>query len=147
MPSISKRAKTEEGSTGSLPTPPDPTYAAMAMYYSKLNAFRPWSPKGGFPPGPLPGYPLQSPFGRSDLEVRRPEEINQASLERFRSESESPHSLGKKKFDKGIVLYSILIQLNSKQTQYKAFLNIFLIQTSLKMTNFIPLQKRVGSHH
>ena len=118
MPSISKRAKTEEGSTGSgslpTPTPPDPTYAAMAMYYSKLNAFRPWSPKGGFPPGPLPGYPLQHPFGRSDLEVRRPEEINQASLERFRSESESPHSLGKKKFDKGIIskYNSYTIQIN-----------------------------------
>ena len=105
MPSISnisKRAKTEEGSagSGSLPTPPDPTYAAMAMYYSKLNAFRPWSPKGGFPP--LPGYPLQHPFGRSDLDVRRPDDLNQASLERFRSESESPH--GKKKFDKGEAL-------------------------------------------
>ena len=99
LSSISKRAKTDEGPpVGGLPTPPDP-YAAVAMYYSKLNAFRPWSPKGGFPP--LPGYPLQHPFNRgviaepSGIDVRRPEDINQASLDRITSES--PHGSSKRK--------------------------------------------------
>lgn len=96
VPSLSKRAKTDDGLPPPAPTPPDP-YAAMAMYYSKLQSFRPWSPKGGFPP--LAGYPLPHPFSQrvnslpeNALEIRRPEEINNrppSSLERFRSESES----------------------------------------------------------
>ena len=45
VPSLPKRAKTEEAPAGPLATPPDP-YAAMALYYSKLHSsFRPWSPK------------------------------------------------------------------------------------------------------
>ena len=111
MPSLIKRAKTEDGpSAPPAPTPPDP-YAAMAMYYSKLqSSFRPWSPKGGFPP--LAGYPLPHPFSRgvnslpeNSLEIRRPEEINHrppSSLDRFRSESESPQGNSKRKLDKGI---------------------------------------------
>ena len=110
MPSMSKRVKTEESPGGPLSsTPPDPL--TMAMYYSKLNAFRPWSPaKGGFPP-PLGGYPLQHPFRgplpEASLEVRRPEEINQSSLERYRRDREhdsSPQSSSKRKFsEKGKV--------------------------------------------
>merc|ERR1719464_1568020 len=81
----------------------------MAMYYSKLqSSFRPWSPKGGFPP--LAGYPLPHPFSQrvnslpeNALEIRRPEEINHrppSSLERFRSESESPQGSSKRKLEK-----------------------------------------------
>ena len=109
VPSLSKRAKTDEGLPPPAPTPPDP-YAAMAMYYSKLqSSFRPWSPKGGFPP--LAGYPLPHPFSQrvnslpeNALEIRRPEEINHrppSSLERFRSESESPQGSSKRKLEKG----------------------------------------------
>ena len=43
--SFSKRSKVEEvGGAAAGPTDP---YTAMCMYYSKLNAFRPWSPKSG----------------------------------------------------------------------------------------------------
>merc|ERR1719210_474155 len=64
VPSLPKRAKTEEAPAGPLATPPDP-YAAMALYYSKLHSsFRPWSPKAGFPGPGLPGYSLPHPFSR-----------------------------------------------------------------------------------
>ena len=123
VPSLSKRAKTEDGLPPPAPTPPDP-YAAMAMYYSKLqSSFRPWSPKGGFPP--LAGYPLPHPFSQrvnslpeNALEIRRPEEINHrppSSLERFRSGSESPQGSSKRKLEKGkiiIVQYSIILNKN-----------------------------------
>ena len=121
VPSLSKRAKTEDGLPPPAPTPPDP-YAAMAMYYSKLqSSFRPWSPKGGFPP--LAGYPLPHPFSQrvnslpeNALEIRRPEEINHrppSSLERFRSGSESPQGSSKRKLEKGkIIIFQYFIVLN-----------------------------------
>ena len=85
VPSSSKRAKTD---SSPLSTTPDP-YAAMALYYSKLNAFRPWSPKGGFPG--LPPYPLHSPYSRG------------AASDQENSPVESPLSREKRKyqFDKG----------------------------------------------
>ena len=69
----------------------------MALYYSKLNAFRPWSPKGGFPG--LPPYPLHSPYSRTA--VSEPGHESASSTERF--PAESPHSRDKRKyqFDKG----------------------------------------------
>eukprot|EP00092_Neocalanus_flemingeri_P026024 GFUD01028209.1.p1 GENE.GFUD01028209.1~~GFUD01028209.1.p1 ORF type:complete len:816 (+),score=121.42 GFUD01028209.1:274-2721(+) len=91
-PSHSKRTKLEDAPIGNMPAPPDP-YTAMCMYYSKLSAFRPWSPKAGFPP--FQGYPLQPPYNRAtpsespSQESRRPEEANSSSAERYRSES--PH--------------------------------------------------------
>ena len=115
VPSLPKRAKTEEAPAGPLATPPDP-YAAMALYYSKLHSsFRPWSPKAGFPGPGLPGYSLPHPFSRagggggggplpdSALELRRPEELPghggpQLHSPHFRGES--PHTK-KKLGDKG----------------------------------------------
>ena len=93
VPSNSKRAKTD---SSPLSTTPDP-YAAMALYYSKLNAFRPWSPKGSFPG--LPPYPLHSPYGRGALSD--PGHESSSSSDRF--PAESPHSREKRKyqFDKG----------------------------------------------
>jgi len=61
-PSHSKRTKLDDVPIGNMPAPPDP-YTAMCMYYSKLSAFRPWSPKAGFPP--FQGYPLQPPYNRA----------------------------------------------------------------------------------
>ena len=97
VPCLPKRAKTEDASVGHLP-PNTPDPIAMAMYYSKLNAFRPWSPsKGGFPP--LPGYPLHHPFrgsvAETSLEVRRSDELaGHSAGDRYRHRSEietSPH--------------------------------------------------------
>ena len=97
VPSNTKRVKTDESPLGGLPaaTPPDP-YAAMALYYSKLNAFRPWSPKGGFPP--LSGYSLQQPYsGRGTLS----EPSQESPSDRYATES--PQGGGKRKYqyDKG----------------------------------------------
>ena len=93
VPSNSKRAKTDSSPLGGLSsaTTPDP-YAAMAIYYSKLNAFRPWSPKGGFPP--LSGYPaLQSP-------LQSPLQSSSSSSERY---TDSVQGAAKRKYqyDKG----------------------------------------------
>ena len=97
VPSNSKRAKTDESPLGGLPaaTPPDP-YAAMALYYSKLNAFRPWSPKGGFPS--LPGYSLHhSLAGRSSLS----EAGQESPGERYRTESPQGSAKRKYQYEKG----------------------------------------------
>jgi exonuclease VII small subunit len=95
-PSHSKRTKVEE--VGSMPAPPDP-YTAMCMYYSKLSAFRPWSPKAGFPP--FQGYPLQPPYNRAtpteqSQDVRRPEAASPASVDRYQNESPHVNSLKRK---------------------------------------------------
>jgi len=90
-PSHSKRTKLEDVPIGNMPAPPDP-YTAMCMYYSKLNSFRPWSPKAGFPVPPFQGYPPQPPYNRTapteqSQELRRPEDANSSSADRYQSES------------------------------------------------------------
>lgn len=97
-PSHSKRTKLDDVPIGNMPAPPDP-YTAMCMYYSKLSAFRPWSPKAGFPP--FQGYPLQPPYNRAtpteqSQEPRRPEDASPSSAERYRSESPHVNSVKRK---------------------------------------------------
>jgi len=92
-PSHSKRTKLDDVPIGNMPAPPDP-YTAMCMYYSKLSAFRPWSPKAGFPP--FQGYPLQPPYNRAtpteqSQEIRRPEDASPCPSSTDRYRSESPH--------------------------------------------------------
>jgi len=92
-PSHSKRTKLDEVPIGNMPAPPDP-YTAMCMYYSKLNAFRPWSPRAGVPSFQGGYPPLQPPYNRatpteSSQEIRRPESVNSSSADRYLNDS--PH--------------------------------------------------------
>ena len=96
---------------GGMPAPPDP-YTAMCMYYSKLSAFRPWSPKAGFPP--FQGYPLHPPYSRATpsevgQEGRRVEDGSPSSGERYHSESPQVNNTVKRKApaEKGDQLYRI----------------------------------------
>jgi len=99
-PSHSKRTKVEDSpGGGGMPAPPDP-YTAMCMYYSKLSAFRPWSPKAGFPP--FQGYPLHPPYSRATpsdpgQEGRRVEDGSPSSGERYHSESPQVNNTVKRK--------------------------------------------------